>query len=287
MFQSAVISVIDGWSNIDPKGAWAYVLNPDEAVRDVFARKDRYLSMIAAKWAETDLDAAMAALKAYGGAAAADPYAAIARGDSAERSYQRMVEFMTMRLLEANPEAANQLFDREKWLAGNPWLSTRNVGRLIDEGSVAEAAEWMGKIPDKNTAFDCARQLAARRTASDYDSVFKWASMIEDDYVKAGAFSNIAAQQAQREINRPIDWIYDLPDGYTRDRSVAGYVLGKVRNTRERELEAELRQQMAGTTIDMVALAKVIDRSSMDPAEKNTLMNLVEGRRPQKPLVIQ
>jgi hypothetical protein len=287
MFQSALMSVIDGWSNVDPKAAWGYVLNPDDAVKDAFSRKDRYLSMIAAKWAEKDLDGAMEALKAFGSSSAADPYAAIARGDSADRSYQRMVEFMTMRLLETNPEAADKLFDREKWLAGNPWLSTKNVGRLIDEGAVTEAADWMIKIPDKNSAFECARQLASRRTETDYDSVFKWASMIPDDYIKAGALSNVAAQQAQHDIDRPIDWIYDLPDGYSKERSIAGYVLGKVRKTRDRELESELRQQMAGTSIDMAGLAQVIDRSKMNPIEKSVLMNLVENRRPQKPLVIQ
>ncbi|MDD4872696.1 MAG: hypothetical protein PHR77_19260 [Kiritimatiellae bacterium] len=287
MFETAVMSVIDGWANIDPKAAWAYVMNPDDAMKEIFVRKDRYLSMIAAKWAEKDFEAAWQAVQALNKSSGGNSGTAAAGSDSGNQSYRRMLEFMVMRLFETDPDAAGKLFDREKWLAGNPWLSSRNVGRLIDEGSVAEAAEWMAKIPDKKAAFDCARQLAYRMTLSDYDSVFKWASMIQDDYIKAGALSNIAVLQAQRDINRPVDWIYDLPAGYAKERSVAGYVLGYIRKTRDRELEIELRQQMGGTQIDMAWLVQVVERSKIDPQDKNMLMNLVEGRRPQKPLVIQ
>ncbi len=286
MFETAVMSVLDGWSNVDPKSAWAYVLNPDESVKDAFTRRGFYLPMIAAKWAEKDLDAAMAAVKALNETTVL-PSVSGADGGRSNQSYERIVEFMTMRLFDTDPEAAAAMFDREKWLAGKPWLSTRNVGRLIDEGSVTEAAEWMSQIPDKQAAFECARQLAARRTESDYDAVFKWANLIEDDYVKAGALSNVAAQQAQRDINRPIDWIYDLPSGYAKERSVAGYVYGKVRQTNDRELESLLRKQMAAPQIDMAELAVAVEISKMDPKEKIELMNLVEGRRPVKPLIIQ
>lgn len=286
MFETAVMSVLDGWANIDPKSAWAYVLNPDESVKDAFARRGFYLPMIAAKWAEKDLDAAMAAVKALNETTVSPSASGLERGRT-DQSYERMVEFMTMRLFDTDPEAAATMFDREKWLAGKPWLSTRNVGRLIDEGSVAEAAEWMSKIPDKGAAFECARQLAARRTESDYDAVFKWANMIKDDYVKAGALSNIAAQQAQRDINRPVDWIYDLPEGYAKERSVAGYVLGKVRQTNDRELETLLKKQMAASKIDMAELAVAVEISKVDPKEKIELMNLIEGHRPVKPLILE
>ena len=287
MFETAVMSVLDGWSNVDPKSAWAYVLNPDESVKDAFTRRGFYLPMIAAKWAEKDLNAALEAVKALGGTDVNLSVPGPGDNNRSNQSYERIVEFMTMRLFDTDPEAAATMFDREKWLAGKPWLSTRNVGRLIDEGSVTEAAAWMSKIPDKEAAFECARQLASRRTESDYDAVFKWANLIEDDYVKAGALSNIAAQQAQRNINRPIDWIYDIPEGYAKERSVAGYVLGKVRQTNDRELESLLRKQMAAPQIDMTELAVAVEISKVDPKEKIELMNLVEGRRPVKPLIVQ
>ncbi len=286
MFETAVMSVLAGWSNTDPKSAWAYVLNPDEAMKDAFSRRGFYLPMIAAKWAEKDLEAALVAVKALNETAALSPAPGTERG-RAEMSCERIIEFMTMRLFDTDPTAAAAMFDREKWLAGKPWLSTRNVGRLIDEGSITEAAEWMTKIPDREAAFECARQLAARRTESDYDAVFKWANMIEDDYVKAGALSNIAAQQSQRDINRPIDWIYDLPGGYAKERSIAGYVFGKVRQTNDRELEALIRKQMAAPRIDMAELAVAVEISKINPEAKIELMNLIEGRRPVKPLIVQ
>jgi hypothetical protein len=287
MFETAVMSVLGGWANVDPKAAWTYVLNPGDSLKETFVHKDRFLAMISAIWAAKDLDAAIQAAQAL--RTSSDKTAGTVAGtsDPSQKTYQRILEFMTMRLLETDPAAADKLFDREKWLASNPWLSAKNVGRLIDEGSVAEAAEWMTKIPDKKSAFDCARQLAYRRATSDYDSVFKWASMIQDDYIKAGALSNIAVQQAQRDINRPIDWLYDLPDGYAKERSVAGYVLGYIRKTGDRKVEMELRQQMNGAQIDMSWLAQVVERSKVEPQDKNKLMNLVEGRRPPKPLVIQ
>ena len=111
--------------------------------------------------------------------------------------------------------------------------------------------------------------------------------MIQDDYVKAGALSNVAAQQAQHDIDRPIDWIYDLPDGYSKDRSVAGYILGRVMRTNDRELEVALRKQMSLPQIDMAGLALAVDLAKVNPGEKIALMNLVEGRRVQKPLIIQ
>jgi len=287
MLRTAVASAMDGWATIDPQAAWAYMMKPDDLLKGMLSGDNRLLSMIAAKWAGKDLDAAMAAVRARAGISETTVVAGGDNSDAATRDYQRTVEFMTMRLLETDPLAADKLFDREKWLAGNPWLSSRNVTRLIGEGSVSEAAEWMSKIPDKNAAFDCARQIAARKASSDYDMVFKWATMIQDDYIKAGALSNIAVEQAQHQINRPIEWIYDLPDGYSKDRSVAGYALGMIRRTRDRDLENELRQQMAQPQIDMAAVKLVIDKSRVDAQDKNTLMNLVAGHRSAKIIVVE
>jgi len=284
MVRTAVSSAMDGWSEVDPKAAWDYMLKPDDALKGMIAGNNYLFSMIAAKWAGKDLDAAMAAVSAVSGISDSTSIAAAGDNNSA---YQNMVSFMTMRLLDTDPVAAGKLFDREKWLAGNPWLSSRNVTRLINEGSVSEAADWMTRIPDKNVAFDCARQIASRQTRSDYDAVFKWASMIQDDYVKAGALSNVAVEQAQHQINRPVDWIYDLPAGYSKDRSVAGYTLGMIRRTGDRDLEAILREQMSQPQINMAMVTQVIGKSKVDQQQKNLLLNLVEGRRQEKLLVVQ
>jgi hypothetical protein len=282
LYRAAISSVIDGWAGVDPQGAWAFVTNPDNGWKDVIYGNQYILGIIASRWAEKDLDGALAAIRGLTGRATAS-------GTSGEgdRPYQHMVEMLAMRLMDTDPEKAGKLFDREQWLAANPWLASRNISRLIDQGSVTEAAEWMLKIPNKQRAFDCARQLAASRTTSDYDMVFKWATMIQDDYIKAGALSNVASQQAQHDINRPIDWIYDLPDGYAKDRSVAGYALGKIRQTRDRQLEGELRKLMGQPQIDMSIVTAIITRSKVPQQQKDELMNLAEGRRPVQPLVIQ
>ena len=67
----------------------------------------------------------------------------------------------------------------------------------------------------------------------------------ENEVERAYAYSNIAIRIAQHAENHEVssEWIKDLPEGFVKNRSIAGYALGYVRHSRDSDAEYALKKQ--------------------------------------------
>lgn len=98
----------------------------------------------------------------------------------------------------------------------------------------------------------------------------------DNEVERAYAYSNIAIRLGQHEGNHNLSpyWIKDLPEGFVRDRSVAGYALGHARHSKDAEAEYALKKQFQLDQIDMDKVLEIVQESSLEDRIKEQISEL-------------
>jgi hypothetical protein len=97
----------------------------------------------------------------------------------------------------------------------------------------------------------------------------------DNEIERAYAYSNIAIRIAQHKKNHEVspDWINDLPEGFVKDRSVAGYALGHVRNSKDADAEYLLKKQFQLDEVDLDHVLEIVQQSNLDQEVKDKFIN--------------
>lgn len=128
------------------------------------------------------------------------------------------------------------------------------------------ANEWKKTLYANWGRNDPAQALEAARTLPIQD---------DNEMERAYAYSNIAIRLAQHEKNHEVspEWIKDLPEGFVKDRSIAGYALGYVRHSRDPEAEYALKKQFQMDEIDVDTVFQIVQESNLDQNIKDQIVN--------------
>jgi hypothetical protein len=249
--------VYDEWAAQDPEAAWRHVLGlPSSRL----SHKSSVLGRVAARWAVKDLDRALA----WVGAGIPD-----------DTQQARITRTMVWILISRDPPTAARamtlipsLYEGQRGMITG--LMRNWVGRDPET-----AANWSASLEAGELRRTAVKSAAAYWTSSDYDRALEWAHSLPAGMVQAYALSNVAVQQGQVAPDKSTDWISGLPPGFTRDRTIAGYVLGRVRRKRDGSTAYRLWRTIMSDEINLEDVATMIRVSSLGETERSSLLALL------------
>jgi hypothetical protein len=150
---------------------------------------------------------------------------------------------------------------------------------VMREGSRDPVAtwEWIQSVRDKPDLQEIAtRALGHVWTRQDYDAALAWGMNMDDNNnAKAFALSNVAAQQAQRRMDKSTDWIKEL-SGFTRARTSVGYTLGQLRVARDWNAVRQIKKMMEEDAYELSAVHAVINDAHVSDDVRNELLDIVQ-----------
>lgn len=99
--------------------------------------------------------------------------------------------------------------------------------------------------------------------------------MDDSNTAKAFALSNVAAQQAQRRMDKSSDWIKEL-SGFTRARTSVGYALGQLRAARDWSAARRIKKMMEDDAYELAAVHAVINEARVSDNVRAELFEIVQ-----------
>lgn len=258
--QSIVMpEIYRNWVVYDAKEAWTHVFNLPAGSLPLSSRP-RMLATIAVAWAEEDLPEAV-------------EWISQTVTDDAE--YTAMLSTMARGLTTANPDKAAKmyssipgLFERE------PSLLSGTVRNWVRQNPEA-AAQWSLDVKLDSVRPTAIKSVASHWAASDLTAARQWADGLQNEMDKAYAFSNIAVQQGQRTPGGSTDWIMQIPDAFTQHRTIAGYVMGRLKGSRNTTQAKALQQMVMTDIIDMNVVDDLINGSKLKDDDKQALLDML------------
>jgi hypothetical protein len=111
----------------------------------------------------------------------------------------------------------------------------------------------------------------------DPEGVLASALSIEDETYRAMALSNVLIPQVEDVgLQLNTDWVRDLPEGFAKQRVMAGYVLGLSRHSNDTVLEAQVKFQFLEDAFDVEVIKQLVAESGLTQLEKNTTLLFLE-----------
>jgi len=157
------------------------------------------------------------------------------------------------------------------------------VGSFIFEWSMqdfAAASSWLlqnaDKFSDSESMESMLSTMYRRQFSEDAELGLQLAHQIEDESLKAKALSNMVIPQLENlGTEAPVDWVSDLPQGIAKKRSMAGYVLGLSRYTKETKLEAQVKFQFLQDKFDLELIQKQVLESNLSSIDKISVFDFL------------
>ncbi|MDP6523916.1 MAG: hypothetical protein QGH15_06815 [Kiritimatiellia bacterium] len=249
--------IYKNWVVYDAKEAWTYVFNlPDGEL----ASRPRMLTTIAIAWADEDLTEAV-------------EWISQTVTDDAE--YTVMLSSMARGLTSASPDSAARMY------ASIPGLFERNPDAL--SGTVRNwvrkdpeaAAQWSLDVGLDSVRPTAIKAVASHWAASNLTSAREWAEGLQNEMDKAYALSNVAVQQGQKTPGGSTEWIMQIPDAFTQHRTIAGYVMGRLKGSKNTTQARALQHMVMTDVIDMNVVDDIIRGSKLKDDEKQALLDML------------
>jgi len=256
--QSLVLpNIYRNWVVYDAKEAWTHVFNLSASE---LPSRSGVLATIALAWAEEDLNGAVEWIN---------------QTVTDDSEYSAMLSNMARGLLSSNPEKAARMYASIPGLhESNPDLLNGTLRKWVNSAPEA-AAQWSLEVDLEGVRPTAIKGVASHWAQKDPKAARAWALGLSDEMDKAYALSNVAAQQGIKSPKDSTDWIMQIPDAFTQHRTIAGYVMGRLKRSRN-TLHAKALQQMIMTdVIDMNVVDEQIRSSSMNDDEKQVLLDML------------
>ncbi len=252
--REVVQSIYREWGQSDPLAAISHASENQEDGRT----KNEATSRILREWAVADLSVAVAWVERT--TANREEAAGALRG-------------VAYGLASEDPATAAELMGLYPELASSRGLASRVVREWSREDPAA-AAEWTANITDANARGDAIKTTARNWAAQDLGQAFTWAQGLQDEQARAYALSNVALRQGEEAMDESTAWIQGLPQGFERDRTIAGYSLGVLRANKEYGAARQLQSVIGNESVDMQRVGTIVEGSNIPPEDKLRLQNM-------------
>ena len=144
----------------------------------------------------------------------------------------------------------------------------------------AAASEWLLKnsdnFSDSESFGSMLGTMYRHKALKDPATAVAMAHQIEDEALRGLTLSNTVIPQMEKlGIEAPVEWVSDLPQGFAKQRSMAGYVLGLSRHSEENTLEAQVKFQFLQDVFDLEVIQSQVLDSKLSNEEKISVVNLL------------
>ncbi len=143
----------------------------------------------------------------------------------------------------------------------------------------AAASDWLlansDKISDTESMESMLGTMYRHKSDKDPEVALSYGLQIEDEVLQALALSNTVIPQLEKVgTEAPVEWVSLLPQGFVKQRSMAGYVLGLSRHAKETTLEAQVKFQFLQDEFDLGAIQDSVMNSELSSQEKISVVEL-------------
>lgn len=110
------------------------------------------------------------------------------------------------------------------------------------------------------------------------EAALRQALAMEDERHRALTTSNVLIPQVERRgIDVKTDWVSEMPEGFTKARTIAGFVLGLSRNASEMKLEGQVKSQFLKDEFDLQLISQQVNESNLSPESKVKALELLQS----------
>lgn len=143
----------------------------------------------------------------------------------------------------------------------------------------AAASDWLlansEKISDLESMESMLGTMYRHKAGKEPGVALSNALQIEDETLQALALSNTVIPQLEKiGTEAPVEWVSQLPQGFAKQRSMAGYVLGLSRHAEETTLEAQVKFQFLQDEFDLAAIQDSVMNSELNSQDKISVVEL-------------
>lgn len=143
----------------------------------------------------------------------------------------------------------------------------------------AAASDWLlansEKISDSESLESMLGTMYRHKAGEEPGVALSNALQIEDETLQALALSNTVIPQLEKVgTEAPVEWVSQLPQGFAKQRSMAGYVLGLSRHAKETTLEAQVKFQFLQDEFDLAAIQDSVMNSELNSQDKISVVEL-------------
>lgn len=259
--QSRILSSIyRRWATSSPADAANHYIRNHNGPLTV---KDHTLNNIIQKWAKLDTKEAL--IWAENTLDNDDDYVAMVKTiiDSIRNNDQQKVAT----LLEELP------FTYEDDTAGT--IEVYNLMASWTRRKPKEAIEWAESLNNRQLKIIATKSIATHLAERNYGDAIEWAENIQDSDMQAYAFSNIALKHSLRKLKHSDEWIESLPSGFIKTRTAAGYALGALWRSKDKNAKELFQQQLTDDELNPRELIMALETSNLDKTTKNRMIELL------------
>ena len=111
----------------------------------------------------------------------------------------------------------------------------------------------------------------------DAETVLTSALAIEDETYRGMALSNVLIPQVEDlGVDMETEWVTEMEQGFAKQRTMAGFVLGLSRHSNEPTLEAQVKFQFLQDEYDFEVLKQLVEESELSPQEKRATLEFLD-----------
>jgi hypothetical protein len=207
-----------------------------------------------------------------------DPQEAITWADYLRENvpdYQNVLQEVVQSMSDSHPRAAAEFLNRyPELLSENRGLLAGLVPRLTADNP-HEAVSWAVSLSDEESRrYAVKAAYASWARTDDMGSALLSAFGLPSGNDRAYALSNVAVAQGGAGFIDEATWISDLPSGFTRDRSAAGFVLGTLRRKDPRAASV-VKQALGDYEVNMTRVEQAVQSARIDSGLRTQLLDLV------------
>lgn len=192
----------------------------------------------------------------------------LARVDAAKSSKDyaqaaRILEELSLQYGDVIDAAAAERFpvdwSKQDFLAASNWI-----------------LEHSDQFSDPESMESLLGTMYRHKARNDPDFALQYGMQIEDEHLRALVLSNTVIPQLEKNgTEYPVEWVSELPQGFVKQRSMAGYVLGLSRNRKESTLEAQVKFQFLKDEFDLSVIQNQVLDSQLSSQDKIKVIELL------------
>lgn len=101
---------------------------------------------------------------------------------------------------------------------------------------------------------------------------------LTDEWHRALATSNVVIPEVEKGgLAVDASWVSEMPQGFPKQRTIAGYVLGLSRNASEPNLEGQVKAHFLRDQFDLNQISQFVHQSNLSQAEKVAALEILQS----------
>ncbi len=142
------------------------------------------------------------------------------------------------------------------------------------------ASNWVVAHADDFSDYESMESMLGtmyrHKAVKDPDYALHYGMQIEDEGLRGLVLSNTVIPQLEKHgTDYPVEWVSGLSQGFAKQRSMAGYVLGLSRNQKETTLEAQVKFQFLKDEFDLATIQNQVLQSQLSTQDKMKVVELL------------